>query len=503
MKALLYIRFSTLKQEQGDSVLRQTQKAKEWCKYNDVELIEETFNDLGVSAFKEGGKRPALVDLVDAIESHRVSVDYVLFENTDRLTRRGYQHALDLVNDLVDLNVNIVMLDTGQIYNKTTMTNLGPVLPLLLDADRAMQESERKSNLIKNAKSRLVENNIIKGKLPFWIKLVGGIPTLNDKAEYASVMLEGKLKGNSNQTIAKELNKLLPGGLSGKGWGGSIVRQTIKNHALYGAKVYYDTTGSGEMKPIKKVPDMFPPLTNFESWQSLQQKKTGRISKKSAFTGIMRCADCGSGMVQRTSAYNGKKVMYRKCIGATEGRCQNVHLIREPDLLMKQMLSGMSYTIKKGYISKTVELIEQQQFEEELLSDARNNKDLKAARRSNAEISRLERLIEESKDEDEKQSTEVEVEYKKVFELEDAQEQNATFRKLIDKVEVLFLRKYGKTGAVFKLTCIQKNGHRIIRTLEQRHGVGNSTLLGTHDSEKLLKEIASLLVGVEDFEYVD
>ena len=279
-------------------------------------------------------------------------------------------------------------------------------------------------------------------------------------------MLEGKLKGNSNQTIAKELNKLLPKGLSGKGWGGSIVRQTIKNHTLYGAKVYYDTTEKGEMKPIKKVPDIFPPLTDFESWQSLQQKKTGRISKKSAFTGIMRCADCGAGMVQRTSSYNGKKVMYRKCIGATEGRCQNVHLIREPDLLMKQMLSGMSYTIKKGYVSKTVELIEQQQFEEELLSDARNNKDLKAARRSNAEISRLEQLI--------------------------------------DKVEVLFLRKLGKTGAVFKLTCIQKNGHRIIRTLEQRHGVGNSKLLGTHDSEKLLNEIKSLtaeLDGLPNFDY--
>jgi len=170
MKALLYIRFSTLKQEQGDSVLRQTKKANEWCKYNNIQLIDETFNDLGVSAFKEGGKRPALVDLLDAVESDRVQVDYVLFENTDRLTRRGYQHALELVNKLVNLNVNIVMLDSGQIYDKTTMTNLAPVLPLLLDADRAMQESERKSNLIKNTKARLVENNIIKGKLPFWIK---------------------------------------------------------------------------------------------------------------------------------------------------------------------------------------------------------------------------------------------------------------------------------------------------------------------------------------------
>lgn len=69
--AYLYARFSTAKQEHGDSLERQTQIAKEWCHQHHVELSDKTFEDLGVSAFKEVTK-PALSDFIIAVKSNRI-----------------------------------------------------------------------------------------------------------------------------------------------------------------------------------------------------------------------------------------------------------------------------------------------------------------------------------------------------------------------------------------------------------------------------------------------
>lgn len=52
--AVLYVRFSTKKQEAGDSQRRQIESAEQWCERNNAELSAQTYEDLGVSAFKEG-----------------------------------------------------------------------------------------------------------------------------------------------------------------------------------------------------------------------------------------------------------------------------------------------------------------------------------------------------------------------------------------------------------------------------------------------------------------
>src|SRR5687767_14004210 len=47
-----YVRFSTPEQKEGDSLRRQTEAAKSWCKRNGVRLDESTtLHDLGKSAY--------------------------------------------------------------------------------------------------------------------------------------------------------------------------------------------------------------------------------------------------------------------------------------------------------------------------------------------------------------------------------------------------------------------------------------------------------------------
>ncbi|ENY2727111.1 recombinase family protein [Salmonella enterica] len=53
-KAYSYIRFSSKKREQGDSIKRQTELAEQYAHANNLILSDKSFQDLGISAFKEG-----------------------------------------------------------------------------------------------------------------------------------------------------------------------------------------------------------------------------------------------------------------------------------------------------------------------------------------------------------------------------------------------------------------------------------------------------------------
>ena len=51
-KAYSYVRFSTPEQLKGDSRRRQLQLSEDYAREHDLDLAEESFQDLGVSAFK-------------------------------------------------------------------------------------------------------------------------------------------------------------------------------------------------------------------------------------------------------------------------------------------------------------------------------------------------------------------------------------------------------------------------------------------------------------------
>ncbi len=55
--AYSYVRFSSEGQSEGTSIERQTKRAQEWCEREGYRLSTETFEDLGVSAFKGTSSR--------------------------------------------------------------------------------------------------------------------------------------------------------------------------------------------------------------------------------------------------------------------------------------------------------------------------------------------------------------------------------------------------------------------------------------------------------------
>ncbi len=338
--AFAYFRFSSKKQELGDSLTRQLHAATQWCAFNGVKLSELSFEDLGVSAFCEGGKRPALADMIRCVREGVIPKgSYVLLENSDRLSRQGFKVALDYVHELVQMGVYIVTLSNGQVFSKDNITELSAMLPLLLDADRGRAESVRKSNLIKSAKKSLRESRVAKGKLPWWLTAIDGKPTLNEYADIAREMADMRLQNISAQSIAKHFNE--KGILyNGKPWKAITISASMKNKLLYGCKVYTEVI-NGVMKPIEEVEGWAPAVISKGLYNAIQPKARsgkGSLTRSSPFTGLLRCPDCGGAMQKKTQKHKGKAYSYKRCLNYGEGRCVNKSNFKEPDSIAQQAL---------------------------------------------------------------------------------------------------------------------------------------------------------------------
>ena len=83
-KAFGYIRVSGLGQVDGDGPLRQREAIEKYAAINDFEIVE-WFSDDGVSGTKEIDDRPALAEMLVALEENGVKV--AICERLDRLAR--------------------------------------------------------------------------------------------------------------------------------------------------------------------------------------------------------------------------------------------------------------------------------------------------------------------------------------------------------------------------------------------------------------------------------
>src|SRR5262245_39471853 len=119
-----YIRFSSRKQIQGDSLRRQAEAGEEWIKKHGHVEAALTLQDLGVSAFRRRNKqRGALRTFLDAIESGQIKPGSVLLvEHLDRLSRQGVSEAYSLFTAILNHGVEIAVLKPHeQLYTKKSI----------------------------------------------------------------------------------------------------------------------------------------------------------------------------------------------------------------------------------------------------------------------------------------------------------------------------------------------------------------------------------------------
>ncbi len=145
--AYSYVRFSSKRQEQGDSVRRQDDWAMKFSKEHG-HTLDRSLNlyDLGVSAFKnahaETGK---LAAFLDAVRSGRVKSGQILVvESLDRLSRAEVRKALSLFLLILDAGVTIATKEG--IFDNDSVNDTANLVMAIIVMSRSYDEGARKSD---------------------------------------------------------------------------------------------------------------------------------------------------------------------------------------------------------------------------------------------------------------------------------------------------------------------------------------------------------------------
>ena len=331
---IAYTRFSTKKQEDGDSLARQHAAALRWCAAKGLELDTElTFDDQGRSGFKgHNSKKGALRTLVDMCKDGRIPRgSYILFEAFDRMTRMPLPEAQSLFSELLNTGVVVVTLNNGKEWRQKNLRDISDYLFSILDLFRGNQESERKSEMLISAfkTARETGQKWKFASLPGWImksegKKDGEFVVKTELAESVTKVFELAALGFNSKDIALRANKEgwpIPSRLQrSKVWTASMPRRLLLNRAVLGEhehKQYYiehiDDEDDRTIEYLTKgvstgmiVRDYYPRIISDELWTSarLGIKASGAAPKRNYnklnfWSGKLFCGTCGSTMHRR------------------------------------------------------------------------------------------------------------------------------------------------------------------------------------------------------------
>jgi len=308
--------------------------------------------DAGKSAFhghhRTEGK---LGDFLSAVESGKVSRGSILLvENIDRLSREGALSTLkDIIFKLWDQGITLQTLSPEETY-EPNCNDSGKWMGLLFCMQRAQEESQRKSDLIRASRDRgrvlaREQKKILTSRAPAWMyvddqKTFQAIP---EAADVVRLIFDLRLKGVSVRAIEKRLN-----GTSAwtppprknqktRGWRASYIKKILSNPAVIGIYQPHRKI-EGKREPIgDPISDYYPVVIASEVFNAVQQQlaankfgngKAGRTGKAgNIFRGIVKCAYCSGPMRLDDKGKPPKGRKYLVCYnGERNERCKPVRI---------------------------------------------------------------------------------------------------------------------------------------------------------------------------------
>ncbi len=318
--AYSYIRFSSERQKHGDSYRRQLEKTKKYCSDNNLILNESTYNDLGVSGYKQKNNLTsgALSLFLHAIETGKIkSGSTLVIESLDRLTRQAPTRAFNLLTSIVDAGITVVTLVDDMKYTPDNINDPSQLFisigSMLRSYDESKHKSVRSTDNWDRKEYLAREHRIAKTSMcPFWLKKVENhYELITDHASIVKEIFELYAAGNGYLKIANILNTKYA---------------TIEPHRKGRAKLWYEGTITKIIKNpatigiYHEIEDYFPPAISIDLWQrvhnirknKLTTKSGGRQTFKNVLAHLVYCINCmGTSIrITRNAPNNSKKYVF-------------------------------------------------------------------------------------------------------------------------------------------------------------------------------------------------
>lgn len=324
-RVISYTRFSSRSQAKGDSYRRQTEMALDWCRDNGLELDTSlVLEDLGESAYTgANAKRGALAVLQKLCQDGKIEPGTILLvEAFDRLTRLPLPDAYELLLSLVNNGLTIVTMTDRKVWTRERMKSLESFMLSLLSLYRGFQESEFKSNRLRETfkEHRNMTSRQAFGSAPGWLYREDKTKPWNVNEELAAIVkkvFELSAKGYGSKAISQTANAEgwpVPTRLNmTKGrWHAQMPGQILRNRAVLGEHEFRIHTHEAHEKHWQGVstgiivPDFYPRIIPDELWNAARASiSTRSIAKRrdthyyNIFAGLMYCGYCGAPMQRR------------------------------------------------------------------------------------------------------------------------------------------------------------------------------------------------------------
>lgn len=307
-----YIRFSDAAQSRGDSLRRQDEGAREWCRRRGVRLDDTEFRDLGRSAFlgehRTNPDRHALARFLSLVERGKVARgSYLVIENLDRLSREHIRPALTLLLSLIEKGVRIVQLRPAEVVFDEQVDPMQLMLAIV-ELSRGHSESRLKSERVGAAwaqrRKRAREGRgLLTRRLPAWLREEGG-RLVADPARAEAVRLIFRLAGEGMglHAVANELEaRGVPAfGRSGR-WQVSYLHALLRDRRALGEMQPRGRGGAPDGPPVAGY---FPAVVGEAEWGRARAgalerfRRPGRTAwTLNVFAGLVRGARDGCAYV--------------------------------------------------------------------------------------------------------------------------------------------------------------------------------------------------------------
>ena len=378
--AWIYCRFSTLDQGDGDSLKRQLEGARSfieaegWDYSPDREMIDE-----GKSAFHSVNRMDG-AQLYQfekkAIAGHFDNGAVLVVENTDRLTRAGYEAAFDIIRAFTGRGVTVATWSPRQVYPAHARIDMGQAMRLIVEAELALAESEKKSTRLKGAWKTKIEaaeagsGSVATSIVPGWldVTITGRRPdlqrTVTSNAHRVAILNEifdWYCDGKGLPWIERALNERNePTWGRGKhadanGWNVATLHKYLTSRTVLGE---YEPKGrAGKSLKVSKgilIPDYYPQVITPDKFNRVQalrverQRWSARADDTfpNLFTNLAKCFHCGGTLKQNGISRPGTVVVNKNKNGTTRS-----HVIKTQRSYLKctNALRGMGCTNKRGF----------------------------------------------------------------------------------------------------------------------------------------------------------